>query len=149
MIIIDKGEQLSLTDARIKEEQLRKEYNGNLNSKQAYVSVEESKDKIKEYNENNKEKKKDYREKNKENLKDYREKNKEKLKDYREKNKEKMKEYYENNKDIILAKWKEKVTCICGCILNKNNLSKHLKTPKHFNSLKMKNEITECENKNI
>ena len=132
MVIIDKEEQLTLTDARIKEEALRKEYNGNLNMKKAYKKEEEFKEYYKEYYQNNKEMMKDYREKNKEILK--------------EKNKEKIKEYYENNRDIILAKWKEKVTCICGCVTSKGSLFGHLKTPKHFNLLKMKNAITESEN---
>tara|TARA_R110002167_G_scaffold41862_1_gene127731 strand:+ start:136 stop:639 length:504 start_codon:yes stop_codon:yes gene_type:complete len=49
MVIIDKLDQTTLLDARIKEEALMKEYNGNLNSQKAYRSVEEAKEYEKEH----------------------------------------------------------------------------------------------------
>ena len=132
MVIIDKGEQLSLTDARIKEESFRKEYNGNLNMKKAYISEEEMKERDKEYYENNKEilseKKKEYYENNKEIIN-------EKRKEYYENNKEiiheKEKEYREKNKEKIEAKQGMKITCACGCQVRKDSLKDHLKTKKH------------------
>ena len=97
MLIIDEGKELTFTQARIKEEELRIKYNGNLNSHRAYTTEEEKK----QYYENNKEKMKEYREKNKETLaekkKEYYLKNKEtiaeKSREYNEKNKEQKKEY--------------------------------------------------------
>ena len=72
--------------------------------------------------------------------KEYREKNKEviskKKKKYNEKNKEviskKNKEYREKNKKVISKKKKVKITCKCGSIVRKDNLSIHKKTKKHI-----------------
>jgi len=77
-----------------------------------------------------------YREKNPEKVeekyKKYREKNPEKVKKWQkewyENNKDKIKEYRDNNNDKI----KEKMTCECGCMILKNNISKHKKTQKHL-----------------
>ena len=43
MIIIDEGDDLTFTQARIKEEELRLKYNGNLNSIKAFRTEEEKK----------------------------------------------------------------------------------------------------------
>jgi len=106
---------------------------------------EDNKEKLaklnKEYYENNKEKIKEYLKNNKEKItektKEYYENNKEKLADqkkkYRENNKEKIKKYRENNK--------EKVTCECGCIVTKNDLSRHKKTIKHKNLMENKASV--------
>ncbi len=73
-----------------------------------------------------KEKKKKYRIENAEMIK-------EKAKIFRinniDKKKEIDKEYYEKNKVKIL----EKITCECGCEINKCSLLRHLKTTKHIN----------------
>ena len=70
---------------------------------------------------------------------------------YREKNKEKisknMKIYYENNKEKnkekITEYKKEKMTCECGCEIQKLKIKIHKQTPKHMKLMtqKMKNEI--------
>tara|TARA_R110000787_G_scaffold243180_1_gene349132 strand:+ start:197 stop:628 length:432 start_codon:yes stop_codon:yes gene_type:complete len=64
MIIIDEGNELTFTQARIKEEELKLKYNGNLNMNRAYRTEEERKQYIKEYSKqrylNNKEKSKEY-----------------------------------------------------------------------------------------
>ena len=44
------------------------------------------------------------------------------------------KEYKEKNKEKINARTKEKITCTCGCVLSKVNLSRHKKSPKHSNT---------------
>jgi len=118
-----------------------KEYN-ELNKENNKKYRENNKEKLNEYNkkyrENNNEYHKEYRENNKEKLneyhKEYRENNKEKLneyhKEYRENNKEKMKEYYE--------KRKEKITCECGSIITKKNLSTHIKSKKHLKLMEKK-----------
>lgn len=86
----------------------------------------------------------EYRNKNKEVQaeyhKEWRENNKDKIKDrdkeYYENHKEHVqqikKEYYENNKDKISKQMKEKITCKCGCIVNKNNLIRHRNSQKHL-----------------
>jgi len=115
MIIIDEADDLTFTQARIKEEELRLKYNANLNSQKAYITEEEAKERdkknMKNYRKNNKEylnqKRREYNEKNKEQVKEkrkeYNEKNKEKQREYREENKEKIKErkkeWYEKSKE--------------------------------------------------
>ena len=68
--------------------------------------------------------------------KEYRDKNKEKIAEYYENNKEqileKRRKYYQMNKEKILEKEKEKITCECGCIVNKYALTRHKKTQKHI-----------------
>ena len=113
MVVIDKLNSTTLLDARIKEESLRKEYNGNLNMVKAHVTVEEKK----EHYELNKEvilkKHKEYRENNKELIA------------------EKKKEHYELNKEVILKNAKEKITCDCGSIFTKRALNRHINSLKH------------------
>ena len=56
---------------------------------------------------------------------------------------EKKKEYYinvskpnyEKNKETILEKRKEKMTCDCGSILRKADISQHIKCKKHLSYL--------------
>jgi hypothetical protein len=90
------------------------------------------------------ERRKDYYQENKEHIneknKDYYQENKEhineKKKDYYQENKEKItktkKLYYNQNKNIILDKKKEKMTCECGTICRKGDISQHKKTQKHL-----------------
>tara|TARA_R110000787_G_scaffold258125_1_gene363307 strand:+ start:69 stop:620 length:552 start_codon:yes stop_codon:yes gene_type:complete len=84
---------------------------------------------LKEYRQDNKEKIQEYHKNNKEKIQEYhkiwRENNTEVKKDYN-------KEYYENNKECLLNKYKKKVTCECGFILNKNNIKRHQKSSKHI-----------------
>ena len=87
----------------------------------------------KEYYQDNKDKIKEYYQTNKDESKEYYQKNKDKIKEYYQTNKDKIKEYYkvyyvEKNKD----KLKEKVTCECGCSINKNNILRHKKSKKHL-----------------
>ena len=66
--------------------------------------------------------------------------NKEKIleygKEYYEDNKEELckkgKEYREKHKEEIMEKRKEKITCECGCIINKKHLNRHKKSQKHI-----------------
>jgi hypothetical protein len=94
----------------------------------------------KEYREENKEQitehKKEYYENNKEQITDkhkiYYEENKDKILNYA---KDYGKIYYEQNKDKILLQKKERITCECGIICNKSNLSIHKKSPQHIQLL--------------
>ena len=103
MIIIDEADNLTFTQARIIEEELRVKYNGNLNMVKAYIP-------------NRIEQRKTYRENNKEKLaedrKQYNENNKEKIKEnkkkYRENNKEKIAEYQYNYNELNKEKIAER-----------------------------------------
>ena len=80
---------------------------------------------------------------------DYYEKNKEQIntrhKEYYEQNKVKLQQKqqikYEENKTEINDKRKEIIECECGCSLQKWHLSRHLKTAKHAELLKQKEEF--------
>ena len=62
------------------------------------------------------------------------------IKNYKENNKDKIseqgKEYYEKNKDKIRKQQKEKITCECGSIICKGEITKHKKTIKHEELMK-------------
>ena len=97
---------------------------------------ENNKDKIKEH-------KKEYNEANKDKIseqcKEYYKANKDKIqehkKEYNEANKDRIseqgKDYYKANKDEILENLKVKITCECGCIVNKSDIPRHKRTIKH------------------
>ena len=146
MIEIGTAEQLTKRQAEKIEEEYRVKLNAKLNSYKCFTTEEEKKEHkkehMKEWADNNKEKiaekMKEYYEKNKENYnnKEYYQNNKEKMKEYYQNNKEKFsehnKKYYEKNKKIIAEKPKEKSTCECGCIVNRDGLSSHKRTQKHI-----------------
>jgi len=56
--------------------------------------------------------------------------------EYRTENKDKIvenkKQYYADNKDKILEHMTQKITCECGCIVSRCNLSPHKKSKKHL-----------------
>ena len=138
--------------------------------KQHYINHKEEKSEYgKQRYINNKEYFDNYVENNRERIKEYKaqhyQKNKEKIaeqqKTYRENNKEKVKErkkeHYNNNKEQILKqkseyynknkkelneKRKEKITCnICKSQVARSNYNEHIKTNKHINNLKYKDDI--------
>ena len=105
------------------EERIRIELDANLNVRRAYLTEEE----IENYDKN-------YREKNREELNA-------KTKIFRENNKDKLcvksKLYYENNRDRICARMGETVICECGCKSIRSGISRHRKTKKHLNRMKV------------
>ncbi len=65
------------------------------------------------------------------------------MKEYYDNNKDKKKEYYDNNKEKISEYYKEyninkdkKITCDCGCIVNKFTLARHKRSQKHQEIIK-------------
>lgn len=52
----------------------------------------------------------------------------------------KMKNYNEKNKDELNKKRNEKIICECGCETVRSNISKHKKTNKHLELMKLKTE---------
>jgi hypothetical protein len=117
MVMIEDCGEISLTEARIKEEECRMKLKANLNMVRCYSSEEEIKEHIKQYNEANKEQKKEYD-------KQYRETNKEKIKEYH-------KQYNEVNKEKINKHKNQKFTCECGKTITLGEKSKHLKRNIH------------------
>lgn len=107
---------------------------------------EEHKDEI---NENNRKYYGEHTEEFKEYKKEYYEKNKESVleraKEYYIENKEvvleKTKERYVENKDKILAYQREKISCECGIILQRNYMAKHKRTEIH--RLSLENKLSE------
>ena len=94
--------------------------------------------KMKEYRLKNKEKKKEYDLKNidkiKESKKEHYLKNKDKLK-------EKQNEYRLKNIDKIKERKKLRTICDCGLDVNKNDITRHKRTKKHFDIIKSKTDI--------
>ena len=116
-------------EARHTEQAFINLFKPNMNTRNSYLTEEERKEQMKNYNETNKEKLKEYREENKE-------KNSTKAKEKYNKNKEEINEKYNKNKEEISEKNKEKFTCKCGCILRKSDLTRHKRTKKHINLMK-------------
>jgi len=154
MVLVEECGEISNNQARIREEYHRLQLNSNMNSNRAFRSNDDKKEQKKQYNEANQEKIKEcckeyreanrekikeyckeYREANRERIKEHREANREKIKEkdkqYYQANKERIKEHREANRERIKEKQNEKVTCECGCVVTRQNLSKHKKTTKH------------------
>jgi hypothetical protein len=149
MIEVEKFPCGDKRQAEAREEYWRCHFNSQLNTRRAYITYEERREQKKEHYEQNKDKiserEKERYEQNKSNIL-------ERKKEHYEQNKddisEKNKEYYEKNKD----KLSEKITCECGCILNKNKILRHQKTQKHLMKIGVlkyqfiddKDDSTEC-----
>jgi hypothetical protein len=153
MVILEDCGEITLTEARIKEEEYRVKLNANLNMQKCYITeeqkIQDNRDRRKKYCENNKEKIKEYYQNNKEKIKEYYENNKEKIKEkdkkYYEKNKDKkleyLKEYREKNKEIIEEQKAQIITCECGRTYRKSDKAKHEKTLIHKKLIEEKNNI--------
>lgn len=74
--------------------------------------------------------------------KEYREYNKEWKKNNKEKIKEQQKKYYEIIKDKLL----EKITCECGSIIRKGEISRHNKAIKHQKFIENQQDLISQEN---
>tara|TARA_R100000951_G_C2586198_1_gene163513 strand:+ start:67 stop:660 length:594 start_codon:yes stop_codon:yes gene_type:complete len=84
-----------------------------------------------------KEKNKQYYEANKEHRKEqFAEWYQENKKQYNERRKEEKKKYYQENKE----KLNEKITCPCGCVINKRSKARHKKSQKHLNWVQLKDK---------
>jgi len=140
MIEIEKYPCNDKREAEAKEEYWRIHFNAVLNSKVCSSLTNNKTEYYKKYCENNKEKlaekAKQYYENNKENYK-------EKKKIYYEHNKEKNKEKKNELSKQYREKNKEKITCECGCEIQKLKIKIHKQTLKHMKLMtqKMKNEI--------
>ena len=160
LIQIGQREQITVRESRQLEEEYRLDLKANMNDCRCYrteeVKKEQNQQTSKNWSQNNKKK---IKEQNKE----YRQNNKahitEKQKEYRQKKKEQRKEqnkeYYQNNKEQIKERKKEYdathkeqikekgrvvITCQCGCEVKKWCLSRHVKTKKHLDLMKLNNE---------
>lgn len=128
MVIIEECKEVTLIQARIKEEECRIKLKANLNMVRCHLSEEELNEQKKQYYEANIEKIREYREANKEQKKEY---NKEYYEANNEEIKEQKKEYYEANKEKINEYKNQKFTCECGRTVNLGVKARHLKSNVH------------------
>jgi hypothetical protein len=127
MVILENIGEVSLTQARIKEEEHRVKLNANLNERKCKGDKKEYNKEYKKINEKYKENQKEY-------AKEYREKNKEKIKEY-------DKEYKEKNKEKIME-WKmQKITCECGRTFRIHGKAEHERSLIHKKLIEEKNNI--------
>ena len=123
MILIAKLNCNDKLELRKKEREYMEEYKPSLNMVIAQQDEKERKEYHKEYS-------KKYFETNKEEILD-------KAKEYYKTNKEEIsirkKKWYETKKEDINEKKKVKVSCECGAIVRKAEITKHYKTKKHIN----------------
>ena len=101
MVLIEEYPCETLTQARIREEQLRVGRGSTLNKLKAYISDEERKEYRKTYNDTHAEEHKKYHEENKEKRNEYTRK-------WREENKAHSQEYFKQNRDKINAQRRER-----------------------------------------
>ena len=120
MVILEELGEVSLTQARIKEEEHRVKLNANLNMVKCYATEEENKNK------------------NKEKHKEWKENNKEKVAEY---SLEYHKKYRVTNKQRIAEHKSQPYTCECGKTFILGNKSKHLKTMIHKKLIEENNNI--------
>jgi len=106
-----------------KQEQYHISKNECINIMKAYMSVEERKQQLKEYNQKNKEHFKQYK-------KEYREKNKEKIK-------QQLKEYNQKNKEKIKAYKSKVIQCDCGLTYTNGHKTRHFRTQLHQERMKI------------
>ena len=134
MILIAKVNCNDRLELRKKEREYMEEYNPSLNINKAQREEEEKKEYIKEFHKTNKEKilirNKEWYENNKLKILI---RNKERYKTNKEEKKKYDKEYYETNKEEIRDKAKVKVSCECGAIVRKSDITRHYKSKKHIN----------------
>ena len=103
----------------IEEDQIRRELNADLNMNSCGTGLSKLEYDKQRYL-NNRDKIKEYR------------------KQYRTENKEKLTEYFKQYRVDNREKTKQKVTCECGCIVNRCSLPRHRKSPKHLKLMENK-----------
>tara|TARA_R110000851_G_scaffold150975_2_gene292043 strand:+ start:930 stop:1442 length:513 start_codon:yes stop_codon:yes gene_type:complete len=108
MVVLEIIENITKTEARIKEEEYRLTLNANMNLVRCHRTAEEK------------------REQQKLSELKYKTNNKEKVR-------ESDKKFKTNNKEKIRQYNLQKVICECGCELSRECLSRHRKTKKHLN----------------
>jgi hypothetical protein len=150
MIEVEKLNCNDKREAERRENEVMKELKANMNMIKSYIGKDEYKEyrkiKGKEYYLLNKEKiderHKAYNKNNQIKIKEYYNKNKDKFKQYYLNNKEEIKEtkkeYHLKNKSQISEKRKAKITCECGCEVNKSSIKRHQATKKHIDLMNKK-----------
>ena len=106
MVILEDIGEVSLTQARIKEEEHRVKLNANMNSKKCHQTQEEFKEYQKEYH-------------------------KEYQKEYYINNTERKNEYYKDNKEKIKERKSIQVVCECGRTIRIGDKARHEKSKIH------------------
>ena len=108
MVLVEECGEISNNQARIREEHYRLKLNANMNTNRACILVGKKEHDKQLYASN------------------------------REEKKAQAKQNYAANKEMKLNYALEKVTCECGCVINKGHLSRHKKTTKHTSLLEQK-----------
>lgn len=159
MVILKPFPCQNFNEAHTEEDKVMREMKSSLNTKRAYVSPEERREYLKQYNYDNRDKRSEY---GKEHYQLNKDDISERHKAWREENVDKIKEHYELNKDYIcqrqresyqknrdelcrkqrerrnryLDKLLEKFECPCGGRYSHEGRAKHFKTKIHQDFLK-------------
>jgi len=133
----------SKLELTIEEERIRQLLNADMNMKSCGTGLvgltksEHGKQYYEQHRDEISEQKKQYREQNRDELI---EKSKQYYDQHKDEHNEKMKQYYEQHRDEIREKRRQRVTCECGCDVNKYYLSVHCKTTKHILGMEKLNQ---------
>jgi hypothetical protein len=131
MVILEDCGEITLTQARIKEEEHRVKLNSNLNMRKCHQTEEEKKERNNLYS----------KERRNDNLEFFRNKDKEYYENNVEQKLEYAKEYREKNKEKINEYKMQRVTCECGRTYGINDKGKHINTKIHKKLIEEKNNI--------
>jgi hypothetical protein len=131
MVILEDCGEITLTQARIKEEEHRVKLNANLNMQKCHQTEEEKKERNNLYS----------KERRNDNLEFFRNKDKEYYENNKDKKQEYHKEHREKNKEIIEEKRSKKFTCECGRTFRIDGKSEHERTLIHKKLIEEKNNI--------
>jgi len=136
MILIHDYSCNNSQELRKEEERVRQEYHNNINSQRAYITDKELKEHHKQYRINNRDKRSEYHKQyhidNRDKRSEY---NKQNYIDNRDKILQQKKQYNIDNKEKI----RQKITCECGCVIVRGNISTHKKTNKHKELMEQNN----------
>jgi len=131
----------SKMELTIEEERVRQHLKADLNSQSCGTGLIGKEDYQKQYRAQHKDKAKQYRDEyykgNKDKLNEYQ-------KQYNDQHKDELKQYHEQyreeHKDKIREQKKQKITCVCGCVILKRCLTQHYKSKKHINLMEKLNQ---------
>ena len=128
MVVIKPFPCQNKQEALTEEDRYIREMKANMNGQRAFITPEDVKERDKQYRLEHKDKilehNKQYRLEHKEQMKQYYLEHKDKIADQ-------MKQYRLEHKDEILERYKQNITCECGCIITQYNLKRHKRTKKH------------------
>lgn len=136
MVVLEEYPCEKKTQACKREDEIMRELKANMNTRKAYTGIVavNRNDYYKQWFENNPEYRRQWCEDHADQIKTYL---KQYYTDHSNEHKQRMKEWREANPDYF-KQWRAKagkVTCECGCVVSKTNLSTHKNSKKHFSKL--------------